>query len=246
MSATLNNPPFDLVMFDLDGTLIETSPEICDATNDTLAQFGRAVVSQAQVNDWIGHGTQTLLIQALASVDGISTDAVRQAADFADISSAFVQHYGLRCGTRSHLFPYVREVLHILKGLGVKLAVVTNKEQRYTQVVLDAHQLTPLFDRVISGDTFATKKPTPVGVEACLAQFGVSKDRALFVGDSSIDAATARNAGVPVWLLPYGYNMGEPITSCNADRVIADLSVLVAVDVEAQFAASLARQAAMV
>jgi phosphoglycolate phosphatase len=125
------------------------------------------------------------------------------------------------------------------------LAVVTNKEGRYTQVVLDAHQLAPTFDRVISGDSFATKKPTPVGVEACLAQFGVSKDRALFVGDSSIDAATARNAGVPVWLLPYGYNMGEPIESCQPDRVIADFSALVAADVGAQFAASVARQAAV-
>ncbi|HRK40056.1 MAG TPA: HAD-IA family hydrolase [Burkholderiaceae bacterium] len=238
MSATVAPPPFDLVMFDLDGTLIETAPEIADATNDTLTRFGLPEVTQQQVNDWIGHGTQTLLVQALAAVQGISQAAVRAGDDFAAISAAFVQHYGQRCGTRSHLYPYVREVLHILKGQGVKLAVVTNKEQRYTQVVLDAHQLDPLFDRVVSGDTFATKKPTPVGVEACLAQFGVAKARALFVGDSSIDVATARNAGVAVWVLPYGYNMGEPIERCNADRVIADFSALVAADVTQRFAAS--------
>ena len=236
---------FDLVMFDLDGTLIETSPEIADATNDTLAQFGLPLVTQQQVNDWIGHGTQTLLVQALATVQGISKEAVRGADNFAAISAAFVQHYEQRCGTRSHLYPHVREVLQTLKGQGVKLAVVTNKEGRYTQVVLDAHQLAPAFDRVISGDTFVTNKPTPVGIEACLAQFGVSKDRALFVGDSSIDAATARNAGVPVWLLPYGYNMGEPIASCQPDRVIADFAALVTADVGAQFAASVARQAAV-
>jgi phosphoglycolate phosphatase len=231
MAVTIAHAPFDLVMFDLDGTLIETAPEIADATNDTLAQFGLPAVTQQQVNDWIGHGTQTLLVQALAATQGISQEAVRAAASFADISVAFVQHYGLRCGTRSHLYPYVREVLHILKGQGVKLAVVTNKEKRYTQVVLDAHQLAPLFDRVISGDTFTTKKPTPVGIEACLSQFGVARERALFVGDSSIDVATARNAGVPVWVLPYGYNMGEPIESCQPDRVVADFSALVAADV---------------
>ena len=236
---------FDLVMFDLDGTLIETSPEIADATNDTLAQFGLPLVTQQQVNDWIGHGTQTLLVQALATVQGISKEAVRGADNFAAISAAFVQYYEQRCGTRSHLYPQVREVLQALKGQGVKLAVVTNKEGRYTQVVLDAHQLAPAFDRVISGDTFATKKPTPVGIEACLAQFGVAKHRALFVGDSSIDAATARNAGVPVWLLPYGYNMGEPIERCDSDRVIADFSALVAADVGAQFAATVARQTAL-
>jgi phosphoglycolate phosphatase len=240
MAVTIAHAPFDLVMFDLDGTLIETAPEIADATNDTLAQFGLPAVTQQQVNDWIGHGTQTLLVQALAATQGISQEAVRAAASFADISFAFVQHYGLRCGTRSHLYPYVREVLHILKGQGVKLAVVTNKEKRYTQVVLDAHQLAPLFDRVISGDTFTTKKPTPVGIEACLSQFGVARERALFVGDSSIDVATARNAGVPVWVLPYGYNMGEPIESCQPDRVVADFSALVAADVVTQFDKALA------
>jgi phosphoglycolate phosphatase len=236
---------FDLVMFDLDGTLIETSPEIADATNDTLAQFGLPLVTQQQVNDWIGHGTQTLLVQALATVQGISKEAVRTADNFAAISAAFVRHYEQRCGTRSHLYPQVREVLQALKGQGVKLAVVTNKEGRYTQVVLDAHALAPTFDRVISGDTLPTKKPTPVGINACLAQFGVDRSRALFVGDSSIDVATARNAGVPVWVLPYGYNMGEAIETCHADRVIADFSALVAPDVRGQFAASVARQMAV-
>lgn len=219
---------FDLVMFDLDGTLIETAPEIADATNDTLTQFGLAQVTQQQVNDWIGHGTQTLLVQALAASRQTSQEAVRQAEDFAAISAAFVVHYGQRCGSRSHLYPQVREVLHTLKAQGVKLAVVTNKEDRYTQVVLDAHRLAPLFDRVISGDTLPTKKPDPSGIAACLTQFGVSKERALFVGDSSIDVATARNAGVAVWVLPYGYNMGQPIEACQPDRVIADFSALTA------------------
>lgn len=240
MTDTATSPatsatPFDLVMFDLDGTLIETAPEIADATNDTLAQFGLPLVTQQQVNDWIGHGTQTLLVQALAASRQTSQQAVREAADFADISAAFVGHYGQRCGTRSHLYPFVRTVLTALKARGVRLAVVTNKEQRYTQVVLDAHQLAPVFDCVISGDTFATKKPTPVGIEACLAQFGVTRQRALFVGDSSIDVATARNAGVAVWVLPYGYNMGEPIEASGADRVIADFSALVGDDVAQAF-----------
>jgi phosphoglycolate phosphatase len=81
-------------------------------------------------------------------------------------------------------------------------------------------------DCVVSGDTLPTKKPNPAGIDHCLAQFGVAKDRVLFVGDSSIDVATARNAGVAVWALPYGYNMGASIESCNPDRVIADCSAL--------------------
>ena len=108
----------------------------------------------------------------------------------------------------------------------MKLAVVTNKEGRYTDTVLDVHQLTALFDKVISGDTLPTKKPDPAGIQHCLTEFGVSPDRALFVGDSSIDVATARNAGVAVWVLPYGYNMGHAIEACEPDRVILDCAAL--------------------
>jgi phosphoglycolate phosphatase len=92
--------------------------------------------------------------------------------------------------------------------------------------VLDAHQLAPLFDRVVSGDSLPTKKPDPAGIRYCLEQFQVPASRALFVGDSSIDVATARNAAVPVWALPYGYNMGRPIEDCKPDRVIQDFLTL--------------------
>jgi len=222
----MSNPPFDLILFDLDGTLVETAPEIADAVNDTLARFGLPAVTQQQVNDWIGHGTRELLIQALAFTGQTSTEAVRHADSFKLIEHEFGQHYQARCGTRSRLYPHVRETLQALRAAGVKLAVVTNKEARYTQVVLDAHQMTPLFDRVVSGDTLAVKKPDPTAVADCLQRFGVARERALFVGDSSIDVATARNAGVAVWALPYGYNMGEPIEACGPDRVIPDFSAL--------------------
>jgi phosphoglycolate phosphatase len=218
--------PYDLILFDLDGTLIETAPEIADAVNDTLTALGHPTVSQQQVNDWIGHGTRELLIQALAQVLGSTTQQVREAEAFPAIEAEFGQHYQRRCGTRSHLYPHVRETLQALRAAGVKLVVMTNKEGRYTRTVLDAHRLAPLFDRVISGDTLPVKKPNPAGIADCLQRFGVTPERTLFVGDSSIDVATARNGGVTVWALPYGYNMGEPIESCHPDRVIPDFSAL--------------------
>lgn len=218
--------PYDLILFDLDGTLIETAPEIADAVNDTLAAFDRSAVTQQQVNDWIGHGTRELLIQALASVDRVDARAVRTSEAFAGIEAAFGLHYALRCGTRSQPYPGVRPMLEALRAAGVKLAVVTNKEDRYTRAVLEAHQLTPLFHRVISGDTLAVKKPHPAAVEDCLMRFSVARDRALFVGDSSIDVATARNAGIAVWALTYGYNMGQPIEDSRPNRVISDFSAL--------------------
>lgn len=218
---------YDLVMFDLDGTLIATAPEICDAVNDTLRRFDLVEVSLQQVGDWIGHGTGELLLQALAFSGGVSVATVRKSAQLPAIGAEFSLHYQQRCGTRSHLYPHVRETLMTLRARGTKLAVVTNKESRFTQTVLDAHQLQPLLDWVISGDTLPTKKPDPAGIQACLEKFGIDKSRALFVGDSSIDVATARNAGITVWALPYGYNMGQPIEACAPDRVIADCSALI-------------------
>ncbi|TNF63306.1 MAG: phosphoglycolate phosphatase [Burkholderiales bacterium] len=218
--------PYDLVLFDLDGTLIETAPEIADAVNDTLRRFDLDPVSQQQVNNWIGHGTRELLIQALAFTGRTTTDAVRHADSFRLIEAEFAVFYARRCGTRSRLYPRVRESLQALREAGVKLAVVTNKEGRYTETVLRAHDLLEVFDRVISGDTLPVKKPDPAGIQDCLQRFGVTRERTLFVGDSSIDVATARNAGVTVWVLPYGYNMGQPIEACGADRVIPDFSAL--------------------
>jgi phosphoglycolate phosphatase len=217
---------FDLIMFDLDGTLIETAPEIFDAVNDTLRFFALPEVTQQQVNDWIGHGTRELLIQALAFSGKVPDTTVRASDSLALTVSRFDKHYQQRCGTRSHLYPQVRETLTALRQQGVKLAVVTNKEGRYTTTVLNAHTLMPLLDAVVSGDTFPRKKPDPTGIHSCLSQFGVAPERALFVGDSSIDVATARNAGVSVWALPYGYNMGQPIEACAPDRIIADCSAL--------------------
>ena len=224
--STTTNTSYDLVMFDLDGTLVETAPEIMDATNDTLRHFELAEVTQQQVNDWIGHGTRELLISALAYVQQKGVEAVRSDALLPAYLAEFDTHYQQRCGTRSHLYPQVRETLTALFARGVKLAVVTNKDGRFTNTVLNAHQLMPLLHRVVSGDTMPIKKPNPAGIQSCLEQFGVAPERALFVGDSSIDVATARNAGVTVWALPYGYNMGQPIEACAPDRVIADCSAL--------------------
>ncbi|MFN7137550.1 MAG: HAD-IA family hydrolase, partial [Thermomonas sp.] len=165
-------------------------------------------------------------VQAVARATGSTPEAVQASPRLAAIGTVYERWYAARCGTRSRLYPEVRETLSALRAQGARLAIVTNKEQRYTDRVLDAHGLADAFDRVICGDTLATRKPDPAGVLACLREFGARPGRTLFVGDSSIDVATARAAGVPVWLLPYGYNMGEPVEACAPDRVIADFTAL--------------------
>jgi phosphoglycolate phosphatase len=218
--------PWQAVLFDLDGTLVETAPEIADAVNDTLAHLGHASAEPSLIEGWIGHGTGELLIQALAWSRACDAKQVRQGTDLAGIRNVFNQHYRRRCGTRSRLYPDVRETLTVLQARGCRLAVVTNKEGHYTDLVMRAHGLLSLFDRVIAGDSLPSKKPDPAGVLACLEQWGLRPDQALFVGDSSIDAATARNAGMAVWLLPYGYNMGQAISDCQPDRVIGSVAAL--------------------
>ena len=221
-------PGFDLVMFDLDGTLIATAAELADAVNDTLGGLGLSAVDQADVVGWIGHGTRELLVQALAHTGRTSALAVRVSSALALAWDAFDLHYRRRCGTRSHLYPQVREVLQELRRRRTKLAVVTNKDARYTHLLLEAHGLTGFFDPVVSGDTLPTRKPAPEGICHCLQHLGVPQDRALFVGDSSVDVATARNAGVRVWALTHGYNVGQPVAASKPDRVIPSFAALVA------------------
>ncbi len=217
-----------LVMFDLDGTLVATAPDILDAVNETLSEFALRTVQQQQVESWIGNGTRELLARAVAASTGTSPPLVQASDSFATIAEAFAHHYQRRCGTRSHLYPHVRTVLGQLRRGGVKLAVVTNKESRFTQAVLNRHDLLPLLDSVISGDSLPTKKPDPAGLLHCMRSFGVSAGRALFVGDSRLDIAAARNAGVSVWAVTYGYNMGRPIAEQMPDRLMADLRPLLA------------------
>jgi len=218
------NPSLKLVMFDLDGTLVKTGSEIALAVNDTLRHFDLPPVSEEQVFGWIGKGTRELLIQSLAGSTQAESGQVRGHADLAQIVSEFGRNYERRCGTKSTLYPKVRKTLTELKAAGVKLAIVTNKDMHYTNIVLRDHQLNDFFDLVIGGDSMPTKKPDPAGVLNCLNTFRIEAQHALFIGDSSIDAAAARNANVAVWLLPYGYNMNQSVHTAQPDRVIDDIA----------------------
>lgn len=221
--------PYDLVMFDLDGTLIETAAELSDALNDTLLGLGCVPVPEARVGGWIGNGTGELLIRGLADSTGQAVESLRGSELASRALAMFDPCYERRCGTRSRLYPHAAQVLQQLQARGVRLAVVTNKDGRFTRRLLDSHRLTALLDMVVAGDTVARKKPAPDGIDFCLAQLQVAATRALFVGDSAIDVTSARNAGVAVWALTGGYNQGQPIASARPDRVIADLAQLLTI-----------------
>jgi phosphoglycolate phosphatase len=210
-----------LVMFDLDGTLLDTASEIAESTNRALRDFGRPEVSDQQVRDWIGHGTGWLMRRAWTEVAGVPDDD-----QWPKIMECFVGHYFDCSGTDSSPYPGVMKALEDLRDLGVKRAVVTNKETRFTQRILERHGLQASFDLVICGDTYPVKKPNPTVIYNCLDALHCVPGESLFVGDSSIDVATAKAAGLVCWAVPYGYNMGEPIERSEPDRIISDLSVV--------------------
>ena len=211
-----------LVIFDLDGTLIETADEIAMAVNRTLKDFNARPASDADVRRWIGHGTGWLMKQAWADSVGDP-----EQTDWQGVMDRFIGHYFETAGTQSHLYPRVEETLKTLGERGIHRAIVTNKESRFTERVVEAHGLQHLIDLVISGDTLPTKKPHPGGIQHCMTHFGESAGSTLFVGDSEIDVQTARAAEIPVWAVPYGYNHGRPIAMAEPDRIVDDIGPVV-------------------
>ncbi len=213
-----------LILFDLDGTLIDTAPELAAAVNALLARLHRPPVPLGQVRAWIGRGARELLRQALAhhavdSADNPSVDAM-----WAD----FVNDCAAASGTLSAPFPGVVETLDTLRAQGCRLALVTNKESVLTQRVLAAHRLTPYFELIIAGDTLPVRKPDPAVLRHALDTFAVDAADALFIGDSAIDVQTARNAGVPVWAVSYGYDSDALRGALAPDRLIDNFSALLA------------------
>lgn len=232
---------FDLLMFDLDGTLVDSAPEYADATNAVLRSRGLPEVTDAQVLGWVGNGAHEIVIHALAAASGRTPEAVRAERDEleADMEATFRPAYAECCGSRGRLFPQVRETLDAVKAVGVPLALITNKEAQLTTRVLDVHGLNGYFDPVLGGDSLPRRKPDPLPLQHCMEVYGVAPENSLLVGDSPIDVAAARAAKVCCWAVPYGYSRGRPISESRPDRVLADFSdVLQAIDGWAPQAAS--------
>lgn len=217
---------FDLIMFDLDGTLVDTAGEIGDTVNEVLRTLGLPPVDESQVRGWIGQGSRELLARACAHVTGLPLEEVHLSGTMESVMEMYTRFHQRRIGTRSAVYPGVAETLAGLTQRGVGLAVVSNREARFTEGVLRAHGLRAWFDPVVSGDTLPVRKPDARMIQHVLDLHRVAPQHALMVGDSAVDTHTARNAGVACWAVPYGYNGGIPIEQAGADRIIADLTAV--------------------
>jgi phosphoglycolate phosphatase len=216
---------YDIVSFDLDGTLVDTAAEIAEAANSALVEHGIARRDVAEVTRHIGHGTRELIEQLLAAVMAERL-VLPGTVNVAALHESMSRHYALVSGTLAEPYPGCREALQRLAGAGIRLACVTNKELRHARRVLEETDLQRYFAITIGGDSLPKKKPDASVLRHVLETLGGAAARAAHVGDSSTDVLAARNAGVAAWAVPYGYNGGQPITASFPERIFPGLSDL--------------------
>jgi phosphoglycolate phosphatase len=210
---------FQAVLFDLDGTLLETIPDLAVAANRMLQALGRPALPVESIATFVGRGIGRLVERVLAgSRDGQPDVAVVQPAQ-----ALFENFYAEESGRRSAPYPGVTAALARLHAAGVPMGVVTNKAAAFTRPLLSVTGLLPYFSSVVSGDTLPWKKPDPRPVLHACNELRISPGQALFVGDSIHDVQAARAAGCEVWCVPYGYNEGQPIEASGCDRMVEGL-----------------------
>lgn len=209
MVAMVKRP--QAVLVDLDGTMIDSAPDIAAAVNRMLAQMGAPPLPLQTVRGFIGWGVGHLVRQVLAHAPGVGS------ADESGALAMFEHHYLACNGRHSTVFPGVLQGLTMLRGLGYALACVTNKPLPYAEPLLDALGLSPCFDAVACGGPSLPLKPHPALLLAACSRLGLEPAQCVMVGDSGVDASAAGRAGMPVYLVRYGYHNGvaPEAASCN-------------------------------
>ena len=210
----------EAVMIDLDGTLLDTIPDLAAATNLMLEALGEAALPLDTVRNFVGKGIPRLVERALArDIDGrAGTEAVVRALP------VFERFYTEVNGRHTTMYPGVREGLEQMQAAGFRLACVTNKAGAFTLPLLERMGLAPFFEQTVSGDTLARKKPDPIQLLHVCNEFGIAPARMLMIGDSGNDALAARAAGCPVFCVSYGYNEGHDVHSLDVDAIVAALT----------------------
>jgi phosphoglycolate phosphatase len=211
--------PFDVVAFDLDGTLADTAPDLAGGLNHALAALGRPTVPPDSVRNLIGHGGRALLMRGLAA-SGEATEALVEEG-----FPIFLEHYAAHICDGTKLFPGIEEALFEVERAGAAVAVCTNKQEALTMKLFAALGWSHRFAAVVGGDTLPVRKPDPAPLFETIARAGGG--RGVLVGDSITDADTARAAGVPFVAVSFGFS-DRPVEALGADAVIHDFSELIA------------------
>lgn len=214
--------PFQVaaVLFDLDGTLLDTIADLAEGANRMLAELGRPLRSQAEIHGFVGKGIPNLVERCLT--EGCSATPGEVAHGIA----VFRRHYAQVNGLQARIYPGIEESLATLRSRGLRLGCVTNKAATFTEPLLVRMGLADYFEVVVSGDTLPVKKPDPAVLLHACRHLGIPPGGALMVGDSANDALAARAAGMPVVLVSYGYSEGMPVDTIECDGLLSDVREL--------------------
>lgn len=211
-----------MILIDVDGTLVDSVPDLTFCVDEMMKQMGREPHGEARVRDWVGNGVERLVRRALVG----RLEGEPPPADFERAYPLFLALYADNTSKRSRLYPGVREGLDYLKAAGYALGCVTNKAARFTEPLLKDLGVYDDFSLVVSGDTLEQQKPHPAPLLYAAEYFRVAPERSLMVGDSVNDVKAARAAGFMIACVPYGYNHGEDIRDAQPDLVIDTLADL--------------------
>lgn len=211
-------PATKAVLLDLDGTLLDTAPDLAAAVNAMLSGQGLDALPERTVRDFIGRGIPHLVERSLVAA---GLPLVCERLEPALIS--FGGHYARLNGRASRPFPGVIEALERLRAAKLRLACVTNKASAFTTPLLEKSGLAQFFDTVATSDLAGSRKPEPGLILFACRALGVAPQEAVVIGDSANDAEAARAAGCPVLLVSYGYSEGRDVRSLDADGVVSTL-----------------------
>jgi phosphoglycolate phosphatase len=208
------------IVFDLDGTLVDTAPDLVDTLNIILEREGLPRVPYEVARNLIGGGAKVMIANGLASQRRSVTPARLD-----ELFDEFIEHYTVHIADRSHPFPGVVSALDKLAADNCRFAVCTNKLERLSVMLLEKFGLAGRFAVICGQDTFGVKKPDPEVLRRTIVAAGGEINRAVMVGDSATDIRTARGAGVPVVVVDFGYS-DKPVTEYQPDRVIGHFDEL--------------------
>ena len=215
-----------LLIFDFDGTLIDSVPDLADATNAMLTTLGKAPYPIETIRNWVGNGSKMLVERALVGkIEVLEGELTQEETDHAE--QVFFDAYKNLSGSKTVAYPDVDSGLKKLKSAGFSLALVTNKPIRFVPKILQSFGWQDLFSEVLGGDSLPVKKPDPTPLLHVCEALNVTPEQAVMIGDSRNDILAGQNANMDTLGLSYGYNYGQDIRELNPTAAFDDFSALV-------------------
>ncbi|GHC31725.1 phosphoglycolate phosphatase 1 [Kushneria pakistanensis] len=221
MHDALHN--IDLITYDLDGTLLDSAPDLALAIDDMLRAMALAPAGIDRVREWVGNGSRRLVERALVHAGARGPDS----AQLDEALALFMQFYARHLVSNTRCYPGVMACLEAQRERGIAQALVTNKPSRFIAPLLEATGLEGFFSHTLGGDALAQKKPDPAPLLHIARALDIAPERAMMIGDSRSDVQAARAAGFRCLAVTYGYNHGEPIAALNPDHLLDSLEELV-------------------